>query len=92
LSCIKFGRDTAAKQAGIDTCRYEVRVRHRCRQGNLFLIDEVLTPDSSRYWPAGRVPHRHCSPPSYDKQFVRDHLLAIKWDQKPPGAEAYPRM
>ena len=52
--------------------------------GNLFLIDEVLTPDSSRYWPAGEY-RPDCSPPSYDKQFVRDHLLAIKWDQKPPA-------
>ena len=52
--------------------------------GNLILIDEVLTPDSSRYWPADgyRV---DCSPPSYDKQFVRDHLLAIKWNQTPPA-------
>jgi phosphoribosylaminoimidazole-succinocarboxamide synthase len=52
--------------------------------GNLFLIDEVLTPDSSRYWPADEY-RPDCSPPSYDKQFVRDHLLAIKWDQKPPA-------
>lgn len=52
--------------------------------GNLFLIDEVLTPDSSRYWPADEY-RRDCSPPSYDKQFVRDHLLALKWDQRPPG-------
>ncbi len=52
--------------------------------GNLLLIDEVLTPDSSRYWPADSyAPGR--SPPSYDKQFVRDHLLALKWDQKPPA-------
>ena len=52
--------------------------------GNLYLIDEVLTPDSSRYWPAAEY-RTDCSPPSYDKQFVRDHLLAIKWDQKPPA-------
>lgn len=52
--------------------------------GNLFLIDEVLTPDSSRYWPADEY-SVDCSPPSYDKQFVRDHLLAINWDQKPPA-------
>jgi phosphoribosylaminoimidazole-succinocarboxamide synthase len=52
--------------------------------GNLFLIDEVLTPDSSRYWPAeSYAPDQ--SPPSYDKQFVRDHLLALKWDQNPPA-------
>ena len=52
--------------------------------GNLYLIDEVLTPDSSRYWPAAEY-RPDCSPPSYDKQFVRDHLLAIKWNQVPPG-------
>ena len=52
--------------------------------GNLFLIDEALTPDSSRYWPADSyVPGS--SPPSYDKQFVRDHLLALKWNQQPPA-------
>ncbi len=52
--------------------------------GNLVLIDEVLTPDSSRYWPATdyRV---DCSPPSYDKQFVRDYLLSINWNQQPPA-------
>lgn len=52
--------------------------------GNLFLIDEVLTPDSSRYWPADAYAPG-MSPPSYDKQFVRDHLLSLNWDQKPPG-------
>jgi phosphoribosylaminoimidazole-succinocarboxamide synthase len=52
--------------------------------GSLVLIDEVLTPDSSRYWPRDSyVPGR--SPPSYDKQFVRDYLLGISWDQKPPA-------
>lgn len=52
--------------------------------GRLVLIDEVLTPDSSRYWPADRYAPDQ-SPPSYDKQFVRDHLLALKWDQQPPA-------
>lgn len=52
--------------------------------GNLILIDEVLTPDSSRYWPAPDY-RTGCSPPSYDKQFVRDHLTAIAWDKTPPG-------
>jgi phosphoribosylaminoimidazole-succinocarboxamide synthase len=52
--------------------------------GALFLIDEVLTPDSSRYWPKDSYePGR--SPPSYDKQFVRDHLLGLSWDQTPPA-------
>jgi phosphoribosylaminoimidazole-succinocarboxamide synthase len=47
-------------------------------------MDEVLTPDSSRYWPADdyRV---GTSPPSYDKQFVRDYLETLDWDKTPPG-------
>jgi phosphoribosylaminoimidazole-succinocarboxamide synthase len=52
--------------------------------GKVFLIDEALTPDSSRYWPAESYAPGS-SPPSYDKHFVRDHLLALKWDQTPPG-------
>jgi phosphoribosylaminoimidazole-succinocarboxamide synthase len=52
--------------------------------GGLWLIDELLTPDSSRYWPAESYAPGG-SPPSYDKQFVRDHLLAVNWDQKPPA-------
>jgi phosphoribosylaminoimidazole-succinocarboxamide synthase len=82
LALYRFGHDRA-KQAGMilaDT-KFEFGTDE---SGNLFLIDEVLTPDSSRYWPAeSYAPNQ--SPPSYDKQFVRDHLLAIKWDQNPPA-------
>ncbi len=54
--------------------------------GELILIDEVLTPDSSRFWPAEDYsPGR--SQPSFDKQFVRDYLESISWDKKPPGPE-----
>lgn len=52
--------------------------------GNLVLIDEVLTPDSSRYWPAESYAV-DCSPPSFDKQFIRDHLLALNWNQQSPA-------
>jgi phosphoribosylaminoimidazole-succinocarboxamide synthase len=52
--------------------------------GNLHLIDEVLTPDSSRFWPRSLYA-TGCSPPSFDKQFVRDWLESIDWDKKPPG-------
>ena len=51
--------------------------------GRLFIIDEMLTPDSSRFWPADR----YCtgiSPPSYDKQFLRDYLDTLDWDKTPP--------
>ena len=57
--------------------------------GELVLIDEVLTPDSSRFWPADRYTPG-ASPPSYDKQFVRDYLETLDWDKTPP-APALPR-
>ena len=52
--------------------------------GVLVLIDEVLTPDSSRFWPVDAYRPGQ-SPPSFDKQFVRDHLVASGWDQSPPA-------
>lgn len=82
LALYKFGHDRAKKAGMIlaDT-KFEFGTD---AAGNVWLIDEVLTPDSSRYWPAeSYAPNQ--SPPSYDKQFVRDHLVAIKWDQKPPA-------
>jgi phosphoribosylaminoimidazole-succinocarboxamide synthase len=52
--------------------------------GRLHLIDEVLTPDSSRFWPADTY-RVGVSPPSFDKQFVRDYLETLDWDKKAPG-------
>ncbi len=52
--------------------------------GGLYLIDELLTPDSSRFWPADQY-RVGVSPPSFDKQFVRDWLESIGWDKKPPA-------
>ena len=52
--------------------------------GALVLIDEVLTPDSSRFWPADRYAPG-TSPPSFDKQFVRDYLETLDWDKAPPA-------
>ena len=52
--------------------------------GRLTLIDEVLTPDSSRFWPADTY-RPGTSPPSYDKQFVRDYLETLDWNKKAPG-------
>ena len=55
-------------------------------EGELILIDEVLTPDSSRFWPADLyAPGK--SQPSFDKQFVRDYLETLDWDNTPPGPE-----
>ena len=52
--------------------------------GRLYLIDEVLTPDSSRFWPADRY-KVGISPPSFDKQFVRDYLETLDWNKQAPG-------
>ncbi|MGI9238121.1 MAG: phosphoribosylaminoimidazolesuccinocarboxamide synthase [Woeseiaceae bacterium] len=55
-------------------------------EGRLHIIDEALTPDSSRFWPVhGYVPGS--SPPSFDKQFVRDYLDTLDWDKTAPGPE-----
>lgn len=82
LALYSLGHDTAARAGMIlaDT-KFEFGTD---AAGRLVLIDEVLTPDSSRYWPADEY-RTDCSPPSYDKQFVRDHLLGLKWDQRPPA-------
>jgi phosphoribosylaminoimidazole-succinocarboxamide synthase len=71
-----------ARERGIILCdtKFEFGTRH----GELLLIDEVLTPDSSRFWPAdqwdpGRIQ------PSFDKQYVRDYLETLDWDKTPPA-------
>lgn len=58
---------------------------------NLTLVDEVLTPDSSRFWPADAYePGR--SQPSFDKQFIRDYLETLDWDKKPPAPAIPPEV
>ena len=52
--------------------------------GDIVLIDEVLTPDSSRFWPADQY-QPGSSPPSFDKQFVRDYLETLDWNKRPPA-------
>ncbi len=54
------------------------------KQGELYLIDEALTPDSSRFWPADQY-RVGISPPSFDKQYVRDYLETLDWDKTAPG-------
>ena len=56
------------------------------QQGRLYIIDEALTPDSSRFWPVDRY-EVGVSPPSFDKQFVRDYLETLDWDKTAPGPE-----
>jgi phosphoribosylaminoimidazole-succinocarboxamide synthase len=61
------------------------------KDGQLLLVDEVLTPDSSRFWPADEYePGR--SQPSFDKQFVRDYLETLAWDKKPPAPAIPPEI
>lgn len=96
-----LGKDIAEKVREISINIYNVASDHAKKRGviiadtkfefgifggELMLIDEVLTPDSSRFWPAENYsPGR--SQPSFDKQFVRDYLESILWDKKPPGPE-----
>ncbi|MDQ4130484.1 MAG: phosphoribosylaminoimidazolesuccinocarboxamide synthase, partial [Actinomycetota bacterium] len=63
----------------------------RDRRGRIVLADEVLTPDSSRFWPADR--YRPGEPqPSFDKQYVRDWATASGWDKAPPAPELPPEV
>jgi len=59
--------------------------------GKLVLIDEVLTPDSSRFWPADSY-REGISPPSFDKQFVRDYLETLDWNKQAPGPKLPPEI
>ena len=75
------GRDYAAGRGIIvaDT-KFEFGLLH----GKVILIDECLTPDSSRFWPAAEYAVGS-NPPSFDKQFVRDYLETLAWDKTPPA-------
>ena len=59
--------------------------------GKLYLIDEALTPDSSRFWPADQY-QPGSNPPSFDKQYLRDYLESIKWDKKAPAPKLPPEV
>jgi phosphoribosylaminoimidazole-succinocarboxamide synthase len=61
------------------------------KSGRLVLIDEVLTPDSSRFWPAKSY-QPGISPPSFDKQFVRDYLESLHWNKLPPAPRLPPEI
>jgi phosphoribosylaminoimidazole-succinocarboxamide synthase len=89
---LKLYKDAAAyaKERGIiiaDT-KFEFGVDE---QGTLFLIDEILTPDSSRFWPADQY-RVGISPPSFDKQYVRDYLETLDWDKTAPGPALPPEV
>lgn len=83
MKLYEFGRDYAAQKGIIlaDT-KFEFGVVN----GEIILIDEVLTPDSSRYWPKEDY-KPGVSPPSFDKQIVRDYLAGLTWDKTPPAPD-----
>ena len=98
-ACKIVGKDLAAQardlslkiyQAGRDYARLrgiiiaDTKFEFGLSDGKLILIDEVMTPDSSRFWPADQYqPGR--GQPSFDKQFVRDYLETLDWNKTPPG-------
>jgi phosphoribosylaminoimidazole-succinocarboxamide synthase len=81
LALYNFARDYAA-QRGIIIA--DTKFEFGLDGAKLLLIDEALTPDSSRFWPAASyAPGK--PQPSFDKQFVRDYLETLDWDKTPPG-------
>jgi phosphoribosylaminoimidazole-succinocarboxamide synthase len=94
------GAETAARVRDVSVALYEEAVGYAAARGIIIadtkfefgldangaivLIDEVLTPDSSRFWPADEY-RVGTSPPSFDKQYVRDYLETIGWNKKPPA-------
>ncbi|NBR86740.1 MAG: phosphoribosylaminoimidazolesuccinocarboxamide synthase [Proteobacteria bacterium] len=81
LRIYNFARDYARKRGIIIA---DTKFEFGLFNGELLLIDEVLTPDSSRFWPADQYqPGR--GQPSFDKQFVRDYLETLEWDKTPPA-------
>ena len=80
LQLYELGRDFAAEKGIIVA---DTKFEFGIMDGRLILIDEVLTPDSSRFWPMNTY-QAGGSQKSFDKQFLRDYLLEIKWPKKPP--------
>src|SRR5438552_8748639 len=81
LEIYSRGRDHAA-HTGIIVA--DTKVEFGVVNGDLLLIDECLTPDSSRFWPKAQYAIGQ-SPPSFDKQFVRDYLETLDWNKTPPA-------
>lgn len=79
-------QDAVAHAASRGIIIADTKFEFGLREGEILLIDEVLTPDSSRFWPADRYEPGHAQP-SFDKQFVRDYLETLDWDKQPPAPE-----
>jgi phosphoribosylaminoimidazole-succinocarboxamide synthase len=83
LKIYSHARDYAAGR-GIIIC--DTKFEFGLYDSELLLIDEVLTPDSSRFWPADKYEPGKAQP-SFDKQYIRDYLETLSWDKRPPGPE-----
>ena len=81
LSVYQKARDFAEKKGIIIA---DTKMEFGIKDGKLLLIDELLTPDSSRFWPKNEY-REGGSQKSFDKQFLRDYLLSIRWDKNPPA-------
>ncbi len=101
-----IGEDTARAVRATSLALYERAARHAAERGiliadtklefgtvgdELLVIDELFTPDSSRFWPAEAY-RPGISPPSFDKQYVRDYLERIGWDKRPPAPRLPPEI
>lgn len=83
IAIYKKARDAAEKKGIIIA---DTKMEFGMKDGKLILIDELLTPDSSRFWPTDDY-RPGGSQKSFDKQFLRDYLLSIKWDKTPPAPQ-----
>ena len=88
LRVYEFGAELAASRGVILA---DTKLEFGTIDDHLLVIDEMLTPDSSRYWPSEEY-RVGTSPPSFDKQFVRDHYLRIGWDKEPPAPALPPEV
>ena len=88
LNLYRFARDYA-RQRGIIIA--DTKFEFGLLDGTLILIDEALTPDSSRFWPADQYQPGEAQP-SFDKQFVRDYLETLDWNKTPPGPTLPPEV
>jgi phosphoribosylaminoimidazole-succinocarboxamide synthase len=88
LAVYRFGRDYA-RERGIIIA--DTKFEFGLLDGEVTLIDECLTPDSSRFWPADQYRAGQVQP-SFDKQYVRDYLTEIGWDRTPPAPELPPEV
>ena len=88
LELYKFGAGYALERGIIIA---DTKFEFGILDGELILIDEIMTPDSSRFWPADGY-EAGKSQPSYDKQYVRDYLETLDWDKTAPGPELPPEV